>query len=65
MPLTATPKRDARVRARMADDCRRQAELLWSEFENYGAEFWPGEQQTLKYLIRGLRTLADQIERNG
>lgn len=62
--LAATPTKDARVRRRMADDCKRTSDLMFSELESYKGEFWPGELQTIKEVIRDLRRLADRIESN-
>jgi transcriptional regulator of acetoin/glycerol metabolism len=56
--------KDARIRNRLADDCRTQVRLLSSELEHYRSELWPGEIDLLKQVIKTATALADRIEKN-
>lgn len=55
---------DPRIRHRMVDDARAFAGSLRSELGGYRGEFWPGEVQAIKIIIRDLESLADRIGSN-
>lgn len=63
MSAVKMPK-EARVRNRLADDCRTQVRLLSSELEHYRDDLWPGEVDLLSRAVKTLNELASRIEKN-
>jgi hypothetical protein len=56
--------KDSRIRQRMADDCRQQAQTLRSELAHYASEFWAAEAVLIRRAIDLLEKIPQRIDAN-